>query len=384
METAIARAKTEGRERLKDAHLKDYQQYFNRVSLSIADTSSGKSASQLPSDKRLQQYASGNYDPALETLYYQYGRYLLISSSRKGGQPANLQGIWNKELRPPWSSNYTININTEMNYWPAGVANLTEMQQPLNDWIRSLSVTGKQTAKEFYNMEGWVAHHNSDIWGLSNPVGDLGSGDPVWANWYMGGNWLTRHLWEYYLYTGDKKFLAEHAYPILKSAADFSIAWLMPRSDGKLVTAPSTSPENKFIDSKGKQQSLSPGSTMDLSVIWDLFSNCIEASEVLGIDADYRRTLTEKKNQLAPLRIGSQGQLLEWSEEFPETDPQHRHVSHLYGLHPGRQISPFTTADLTNAVKKTLAVRGDAGTGWSKGWKINFWARINRKVSLIE
>ena len=372
-----------GSTRLLDAHKKDYQKFFNRVSLKIKDTTKVQGTQKanpnaaLPSDKRLKAYASGAYDPGLESLYFQYGRYLLISSSRPGGQPANLQGIWNHELRAPWSSNYTININTEMNYWPAGVANLNEMQVPLNEWIGSLAKSGSKTAKEYYNLDGWVAHHNSDIWALSNAVGDLGSGDPVWANWFMGGNWLARHLWEYYLFTGDKKFLAQSAYPIMKSAAIFTSGWLIKDSAGRLVTAPSTSPENKFFDANKKQQSVSVASTMDMSVTWDLFNNVIAASKILDTDADYRAGLTEKLNNLFPLQKGSKGQLLEWSKEYEETDPRHRHVSHLYGLHPGHQISPITNPAFSEAAKKTLEIRGDEGTGWSKGWKINFWARLH-------
>jgi alpha-L-fucosidase 2 len=362
--------------RLQKEQKEDHQQYFDRVTLKIEDTLVQNPGIKLPSDKRLKTYAAGAYDPGIEELYYQYGRYLLIASSRKGGQPANLQGIWNKELRAPWSSNYTININTQMNYWPAGVANLTDMQIPLNEWISGLSVTGSRTAKEFYNLKGWVAHHNSDIWAISNPVGDLGNGDPSWANWYMGGNWLTRHLWEYYLFTGDKEFLAEKAYPIMKGAAEFSLDWLVEDKDGYLVTSPSTSPENKFKDANGIAQSVTTGATMDLSVIWDLFSNLIQASEILGIDSVYRARISETRARLRPLKVGTKGQLLEWSGEFEETDPQHRHVSHLYGLHPGRQVSPLSDPLMANAAKKTLEIRGDAGTGWSKGWKINFWARL--------
>ena len=385
-----------GYNNLLSGHKKDYQQYFKRVSLVLKDSVGTRRVAEsqknktsprfantddsrrgLPSDQRLKAYATGISDPDLESLYFQYGRYLLISCSRPGGQPANLQGIWNRELRAPWSSNYTININTEMNYWPAGPANLIEMQVPLNAWIGRLAVTGRRTAKEFYSLEGWVAHHNSDIWALTNPVGDVGTGDPVWANWYMGGNWLARHLWEYYLYTGDKKFLSDSAYPIMKSAAEFTSGWLVVDKSGTLVSAPSTSPENKFFDLKGKEQSVSVASTMDMSVSWDLFSNLVAAARVLRTDYNYRDSLTEKINKLSPLKIGSAGQLLEWSQEYRETDPKHRHVSHLYGLHPGHQITPLKNPRFADAAKKTLEIRGDAGTGWSKGWKINFWARLH-------
>jgi alpha-L-fucosidase 2 len=358
------------------AHVSDYQKYFGRVSLSLPDSTGGGGSGKLPSDARLQAYTRGAYDPGLEILYFQFGRYLLISSSRPGGPPANLQGIWNKELRAPWSSNYTININTEMNYWPAEVTNLSEMHLPLLEWLKALAVTGGYTAKEFYHAPGWVAHHNAEIWGTANPVGDVGGGDPVWANWYMGGNWLCSHLWEHYAFTGNKQYLADHAYPIMKGAALFTLDWLIEDKNGYLVTAPSTSPENKFIDAAGKQQAVSIATTMDMSIIWDLFTNVIEASEVLNIDAAFRQTLIEKRAKLYPMQIGGKGQLQEWSVDFKETEPQHRHVSHLYGLHPGRQITATRTPAFFDAARRTLELRGDVGTGWSKGWKINFWARL--------
>lgn len=355
-------------------HQSEYQSYFNRCQLSIKDTLNANTTP-VPTDEQLKAYTAGRYNPDLEVLYFQYGRYLLISSSRPGGPPANLQGIWNKELRAPWSSNYTININTEMNYWPAEVTNLSEMHQPLLDWIQHLAKTGHETAHDYYRAKGWVANHNSDIWALSNAVGDVGAGDPVWANWPMGGNWLCQHLWEHYRFTGDKKFLAEKAYPVMKEAALFSLDWLVTNKDGYLVTAPSTTPENKFFDAAGKQQGVSVGTTMDMSIIWDLFTNLIDASTVLGQDKEFRELLIAKRNKLLPLQIGSKGQLLEWSKDFKETDPYHRHVSHLFGLHPGRQITKETPA-FFNAARKTLELRGDEGTGWSKGWKINFWTRL--------
>lgn len=358
-----------------NAHIADFKKYFNRVSFNVRDTLANNPNLDLPSDERLKRYASGIYDPGLETLYFQYGRYLLISSSRPGGPPANLQGIWNKELRAPWSSNYTININTEMNYWPAEVTNLSEMHMPLLNWIQNLAKTGKATAREFYNANGWVAHHNSDLWALSNPVGDRGAGDPVWANWAMGGNWLSQHLYEHYRYTGDKKFLAEKAYPVMKEAALFTLDWLVEDKDGYLVTAPATSPENMFKDMAGNQQSVSVATTMDMSIIRDLFTNVIEAANVLGTDNTLRDLLISKQRKLYPLKIGSKGQLLEWYKDFPETDIHHRHASHLFGLHPGREISPLTS-EYFAAARKSLEIRGDDGTGWSKGWKINWWARL--------
>jgi alpha-L-fucosidase 2 len=361
---------------LRTAHIADYQRYFNRVSFNIKDTAVSKRDNSLSALDRLRAYTDGAYDPAVETLYFQFGRYLLISSSRPGGPPANLQGIWNKELRAPWSSNYTININTQMNYWPAEVTNLSEMHGPLMNFIKDLSVTGKQTASEFYHAPGWVAHHNSEIWATSNAVGDIGSGDPVWANWYMGGNWLCQHLWEHYAFTGDKKFLAEKAWPIMKSAAEFTLSWLVEDKDGYLVTAPSTTPENKFKDKDGKAQGVSVATTMDMSIIRDLFANTIEASRILGTDAAFRDTLLAKTKKLYPMHIGSKGQILEWYKDFEETEPLHRHVSHLFGLYPGKELSASGTPTFFNAAKKTLELRGDEGTGWSKGWKINWWARL--------
>ncbi|MEJ7681464.1 MAG: glycoside hydrolase family 95 protein [Segetibacter sp.] len=275
-------------------HLSDYHHYFNRVTLTLKNEKSN-SNSKLPTDKRLTVYTAGGSDPGLEALYFQYGRYLLISSSRPGGPPANLQGIWNNSVRPPWSSNYTTNINVQMNYWPAETANLSEMHEPLFGLMENLAVNGKKTAKEFYKLGGWVLHHNSDIWALTNPVGDLGNGDPKWANWTMGANWLCRHLWEHYLFTGDKKFLKDTAYPLMKGAVTFTLGWLIKDKDGYLVTAPSGSPENSFIDEKGHEGSIAEASTMDMSIIRDLFSHFIKASEQLNIDKAFRDTVIEKE-----------------------------------------------------------------------------------------
>jgi alpha-L-fucosidase 2 len=359
---------------LKSEHIADYRKYFERVELRLSEKQSNPVNKTLPSDFRARLYSYGNNDPGLEALYFQFGRYLLIASSREGGSAANLQGLWNKEFRPPWSSNYTININTEMNYWPAESANLSEMHEPLLRFVDNLSRTGKVTAKEYYNAGGWVAHHNSDIWCLSNPVGNLGEGSPTWANWEMGGNWLCRHLWEHYSFTGDKEFLKNQAYPVMKEAALFCFDWLVEK-DGFLITSPSTSPENEFF-ADNKQYAVSEAATMDMAIIWDLFTNLIEASEVLNIDKNFRKQLIGKRAKLYPYKIGSQGQLQEWSKDFKETDPRHRHVSHLFGLYPGRQISPLITPELSKACEKTLEIRGDEGTGWSKGWKINFTARL--------
>ncbi|MFD1873109.1 glycosyl hydrolase family 95 catalytic domain-containing protein [Hymenobacter bucti] len=372
---ALREAAGRSYETLRRRHLADYQALFNRATLTLGGPGALAGGPALATDERLRAYTAGAADAGLEALYFQFGRYLLISASRPGGPPANLQGIWNKELRAPWSSNYTININTQMNYWPAEATGLSELHQPLLDWLPGLAQTGRTTAREFYGARGWVAHHNSDIWALSNPVGDRGQGDPVWANWYMGGNWLCRHLWEHYLYTGDQAFL-RRAYPIMKSAAQFSLDWLVEDGKGHLVTAPSTTPENKFKDAAGREQGVSVGTTMDLSIIRDLFASVRQASATLGVDASLRDSLQAATARLLPLQVGSQGQLLEWSQEFTETDPRHRHASHLYGLYPGWEITPHTNPTLLAAARKSLETRGDEGTGWSKGWKINWWARL--------
>ncbi len=356
-------------------HLADFHRYFDRVSFTLAAPADNSNAA-LPTDKRLLGYTGGAQDPSLETLYFQYGRYLLISSSRPGGPPANLQGIWNKELRPPWSSNYTTNINVQMNYWPAEEVNLSEMHLPLMDFIKDLSVTGQVTAREFYHAHGWAVHHNSDIWGLSNPVGDLGHGDPTWANWSMGSPWLSQHLWMHYAFTKDKKFLRDTAYPLMKEAAAFCLDWLVKDKDGWLVTAPSVSPENSFFDDKGKKGSVSIATTMDMSIIWDLFTNLIDASKELNEDKAFREELIAKRDKLFPLHIGKKGNLQEWYKDWEDPEPHHRHVSQLFGLYPGREISPINTPAFAAAARKTLELRGDEGTGWSLAWKINFWARL--------
>ncbi|MDF7811261.1 glycoside hydrolase family 95 protein [Hymenobacter sp. YC55] len=358
---------------IRRSHVQDYQRYFNRVTLTLNNSPEPK----LSTLERLKLYADGGTDPALEALYFQFGRYLLISSSRPGGRPANLQGIWNNSVRPPWSSNYTTNINAQMNYWPSEVTNLSEMQEPFLELIGATAVTGRETAKNFYNAKGWAVHHNSDIWATSNPVGDLGKGAPTWANWNMGSAWLSQHLWEHYRFTNNTEYLRSMAYPLMKEAAVFCLDYLVPDKNGLLVTAPSSSPENVFITEKGTKGSISMASTMDMSIIRDLFTNVIEASEKLGVDDDFRKTLTEKKAQLFPLHVGKKGNLQEWYKDWEDAEPQHRHVSHLFGLHPGREISPLTTPSLAAAARRTLEIRGDEGTGWSIAWKINFWARLH-------
>lgn len=356
---------------LLTAHLADYKSYFNRADLSL---DGDEAHVHLPTDQRLATYKKNPQDAGLERLYYQYGRYLLISSSRPGSPAANLQGIWNPLLSPPWRSNYTTNINLQMNYWPAEQCNLSELTLPLIKQIENMAIAGTATATNYYHMKGWAAHHNSDIWAQTNPVGE-GSGDPKWANWSLGSPWLSQHLFEHFRFTRDTNFLRQTAYPIMKAATDFCMDWLVEHN-GELVTAPSTSPENVYLHPKGYKGTVTIASAMDMEIIWDLFENMREAGKVLGIDAEYLRVVAQKQAKLHPLKIGQKGNLMEWYGDWEDEDPHHRHVSHLFGLHPGRQISPFLTPDLAEAAQKTLQVRGDGGTGWSKAWKINFWARL--------
>jgi len=370
VQAALDGVRGKGYDELKARHVADYRRYFDRVGLALG----GAAAPALPVDERLRRYKEGAPDPQLETLYFQFGRYLLISSSRPGGMPANLQGIWNQLLLPPWRSNYTTNINLQMNYWLAGPANLAEMAQPLVDHIGRMARHGEHTARHYYGMRGWAVHHNSDLWAQTNPVG-AGEGDPKWANWALGSPWLAQHLFEQYRYTGDVAYLRGVAYPLMKGAAAFCLDWLV-QHDGRLVTAPSTSPENVYLHPKGFKGTVTVASAMDMEIIWDLFTNVIEASRILGVDRDYARLLERKRAQLKPLQIGRRGNLVEWQEDWDDEDPRHRHVSHLFALHPGRQISPLIDARYAQAARKTLEVRGDDGTGWSKAWKVNFWARL--------
>ncbi|WP_229510806.1 MULTISPECIES: glycoside hydrolase N-terminal domain-containing protein [unclassified Massilia] len=369
----LARAATRGYAALRAAHVADFRRLFDRVSLSINPAAPDRS--DIPTDRRLAAHTAGQPDAGLEALYVQFGRYLLMSSSRTRGAPANLQGIWNASLRPSWSSNYTTNINVQMNYWPVESANLAELFTPLDDLIRNLSVTGRETASSFYHAPGWAVHHNSDIWATSNPVGDFGKGDPKWANWSMGSAWLSRHLWEHYRYTGDRAYLAA-TYPIMKEAARFMLAWLQPDARGRLVTAPSTSPENEFYFGERQKGIVSVASTMDMGIARDLFENVDAAARELGVDTAFRAELKAAANRLLPFQVGAKGQLQEWDQDFEDVDPHHRHVSHLYALHPARLISPLRTPDLAAAARRTLELRGDEGTGWSLAWKVNMWARL--------
>jgi alpha-L-fucosidase 2 len=343
-------------------HLGDYRALFDRVSLDL-----GPGATDLPTDERLK-----NPDPGLDALYFQFGRYLMISGSRPGGEPLNLQGIWNNQVIPPWACQYTLNINAQMNYWLAEVGNLPECAEPLHRMTRELSADGARVAREMYGLDGWVAHHNTTLWREAQPVDNI-AGTSYWP---MGGAWLCQNLMDHYYYSGDRKFLSSEAYPVLKGASEFYLGWLVPDAKGRLVTPVGTSPENSFLDDHGKQASVCQGPTMDIAIIRELFTDTIRASEILGTDKKFRGRLRVALEKLRPHEIGSKGQLLEWQEEFREVDPQHRHSSHLFGLYPGHQITRFGTPALAEAARKTLEIRGDEGTGWGMAWRMNLWARL--------
>jgi len=357
-------------EELKQRHIEEHQRLFHRVDLYLGVSEEAN----LPTDERLTNYKSQQQDPQLEALLFQYGRYLLISSSRPGSQPANLQGIWNPHIQPPWCCDYTTNINTEMNYWLAEVTNLSECHEPLFDLIQDLSISGQRTAALHYGCRGWTAHHNVDLWRMSTPT----EGDASWAFWPMGGAWLVRHLWDHYLYHRDITFLREQAYPLMAGAALFCLDWLVEGPDGQLVTLPSTSPENKFVTAEGMASSVSMATTMDISIIREVFTYCIEASQLLNCDEARRVELTAALNRLPSYKIGAHGQLMEWYEDYKEHEPGHRHVSHLYGLYPGDQITE-QTPELLDACRVTLQRRLDNGgghTGWSCAWLISLYARL--------
>ncbi|MGF7048296.1 alpha-L-fucosidase 2 [Paenibacillus sp. DS2015] len=364
-------ASSKGHELLKCDHVKDHEQLFGRVDLYLG-TSVNRS---LPTDRRLKAYQEGSHDPELEALYFQYGRYLLMASSRPGTQPANLQGIWNNQIEPPWHSDYTTNINTEMNYWLAEIGNLSECHEPLFDMIEDLRHAGSRTANIQYQARGWTTHHNVDIWRQTAPTG----GDASWAFWPMGGVWLTSHLWEHYVFTQDHFFLAEKAYPAMKGAALFCLDWLVEGYEGYLVTNPSTSPENRFRTPEGEPCSVSMASTMDMTLIRELFTHCLDAIAVLGIDEELGREILVAKDRLYPFKIGQHGQLQEWYLDFEEHEPGHRHVSHLYGVYPGREINRYETPELLEAASVSLERRiqnGGGHTGWSCAWLINLYARL--------
>ncbi|WP_417363077.1 glycosyl hydrolase family 95 catalytic domain-containing protein [Galbibacter sp.] len=351
-------------ESLLVAHVKAYQGYFNRVSLQLGSIES----SNLPTDERLKNFTNTN-DPSFVSLYYQYGRYLLISSSQPGGQAANLQGIWNKSLTPPWDSKYTININTEMNYWPAEKTNLSELHEPLLDMVRELSETGKETAEVMYGARGWMAHHNTDIWRVTGAIDGA-----FWGIWNGGGAWLSQHIWEHYLYTGDTEFLEDN-YEVLKGAALFYVDFLVQHPDlPYLVVAPGNSPENAAAGHQGS--SITAGSTMDNQLVQDIFNTVINASAILDTDTEFADSLKVMKKKLPPMQIGKYNQLQEWLDDVDNPNDHHRHISHLYGLYPSNLISPYRTPLLFAAAKNTLLQRGDISTGWSMGWKVNWWAKM--------
>ena len=345
------------------AHKQKYHEQYNRVSLQLT---SHAASSTLPTDQRLAAFDGSDLE--LVAMMMQYGRYLLISSSQPGGQPANLQGVWNDKMYAPWDSKYTININTEMNYWPAMVGNLVECQEPLLRMIRDLSETGAKTAQEMYGCRGWVAHHNTDLWRIAGPVDGT-----TWGMFPTGGAWLTTHIWQQYLFTGDKKLLADY-YPVMKGAADFLVDYMQPHPKyGWRVTVPTVSPEHGPV---GKHTTVTAGSTMDNQIVYDVLTQTIAAAKVLGKDTTHLSPLITLLSQLPPMQIGRHGQLQEWLWDGDDPNDQHRHISHLYGLYPSNQISPFSRPDLFAAAAATLKQRGDMATGWSLGWKTNFWARM--------
>ncbi|ANY70317.1 alpha-L-fucosidase [Paenibacillus sp. BIHB 4019] len=411
-------------ETLLRAHGDDHRTLFGRVAFQLEGSSLPED---FPTNQRIAEY--GATDPHLVELLFHYGRYLMIAGSRSGTQPTNLQGIWNQDARPIWSSNYTLNINTQMNYWPAELCHLAECHEPLLDFIADLSVTGQATAEVNYGCRGWTAHHNTDIWRQSAPPGDYGHGNPLWANWPMSAAWLCQHLWEHYRFGGDIGYLAQRAYPVMKGAAQFYLDWLVENEQGMLVTSPSTSPEHRFRLEDGRTPALSVASTMDMSLIRELFEHCLAAHEQISacaaverascFEAEQEQEQEQRKGKgqkrewgpdlkaeyeyaeerhflqqleaalpkLLPASIGKHGQLQEWSQDYEDEDRFHRHVSHLYALYPGDGWSAESTPELYEAARIALDRRGDGGTGWSLGWKVNLWARFgdgNRAYALIK
>lgn len=373
VERRIARAAGKAYATLLKDHVTDYQAYFNRVKVDLGTTPDSIKA--LPTDEQLLRYTDTRQpNPELEALYLQFGRYLLISSSRTPGVPANLQGLWNESILPPWSCNYTSNINLEENYWAAETANLSEMHAPLFGFIQNLIHGGAKTARAYYGVQnGWCLGHNTDIWAMTNPVG-LHSGDPSWACWNMGGAWVSTHIWEHYLFSKDKDFLKAN-YPALKGAAEFCLDWLIEKN-GRLMTSPGTSPENKFRTPDGYVGATSYGNTSDLAITRECLLDCKAAAETLGIDAALRKRISSTLTRLLPYRIGRKGNLQEWYHDWEDKDPHHRHQSHLFGLYPGHHLSVEQTPALAKACAKTLEIKGDQTTGWSAGWRVNLWARL--------
>ncbi|THF79142.1 glycoside hydrolase family 95 protein [Cohnella fermenti] len=368
---------------LKRRHEREYRALFDRFSLRLGPVPSDDRR-RATTDERLWKH--GAEDAELVALFVQYGRYLLLSSSRPGTQPANLQGIWNQHVRPIWSCNYTLNINLQMNYWLAEPTNLSECHEPLLQFVEDLSVTGEETARIHYGCQGWAAHHNSDVWRQSAPPGNYGDGNPLWANWPMGGVWLCAHLWEHYLFTGDEEFLRTRAYPVLRQAALFCLDWLTPDGRGMYRTNPSTSPEHRFRLPDGRTPALTVSSTMDISLIRELFVHCVDAAELLGLSEPLLPLLRARLTELPAAKIGSRGNVQEWFHDFEDEDEEHRHVSHLYDLYPGSAWGRNRHAHLYEAARRSMELRGDGGTGWSLAWKIALRARLregNRAYALI-
>ena len=363
---------------LKQRHITDYQNIFNRAKFALKGA---KFDNKRTTDQQLFDYTEKEeQNPYLEMLYFQYGRYLLISCSRTPGIPANLQGLWAPARKSPWRGNYTININLEENYWPAEVTNMSELVIPVDGLVKAMSVTGKYTAKHYYGIEnGWCGGHNTDAWAMTNPVGTKKE-SPKWSNWNMGGAWLVQTLWDHYDYTRDKEYLRQTAYPLMKGAADFMLDWIIenPKKPGELITAPCTSPEAEYITNKGYQGCSFYGGTADLAILRELFKNTLKGAQFLGIDQDYQAKLQDAINRLHPYQIGKRGNLQEWYYDWDDQDWHHRHQSHLLGLHPFYQISLDKTPDLAAAAAKTLEIKGDFSTGWSTGWRISLWARLHR------
>jgi alpha-L-fucosidase 2 len=355
---------------MKADHVRDYQGFFRRLSLSISSTANAE----FPTDERLLRFSKGEDDPSLVTMFYQFGRYLLISSSRPANQvPSNSQGLWGDGLRLPWSCDYKSNINFEMNYWPVETANLSECHLPMIALIKGLVEPGRKSAKAYFDAPGWFMGFTTTPWGYTPP----GSSGP-WGPFFSGGAWTCQHLWEHFVFTRDRQYLAG-VYPVMKEAAECSLHMLVEDDKGKLVTSPSTSPENSFKTDSGERSWVCEGAAMERQIIWELFNNTVMASKELGLDAEFRSQLVTARNKIRPPEIGRGGQVMEWGKDWDlnAPEPAHRHTSHLFALHPGRQISPLQTPELADAARKTLALRSDEGTGWSKAWKINFWARLH-------
>ena len=359
-------------------HVNDYQKIFKRFKLRL--TAAQAKVNILPTDRQLFDYTDKQQpNPYLEALYVQYGRYLLISSSRTPGVPANLQGLWTPHLRSPWRGNYTVNINLEENYWPAEVANMPEMVMPLNDFVKALSETGRHTAKHYYGIDkGWCSSHNSDIWAMSNPVGEKNE-KPEWANWNFGGAWLVNTLWEHYQYNPDEAYLRQTVYPLMKGATEFMLEWMIrnPKNTDEWITAPSTSPENEYVTDKGYHGMTCYGGTADLAILRELFANTLQAAKILKTDHALATTIEDRLQHLHPYTIGKMGDINEWYYDWDDYDFHHRHQSHLIGLYPGSHITTQETPELAAAAKRSLEIKGDKTTGWSTGWRINLWARLH-------